>query len=104
MERPPAGVPDDTDIGRIAGTYHAWRNRDGAYEDVPGFCKASPRDEIALHDFVLTPGRYVGAEEGEADDEPIEDKIERLKKELFAEFDRGRDLEATVRRRLDGLA
>lgn len=42
--------------------YHAWRNHDGQYEDVPGFCAAANADEIAKHDFVLTPGRYVGAD------------------------------------------
>jgi type I restriction enzyme M protein len=103
METRRLRVLDDADVAKIADTYHAWRNHDGAYADVPGFCKAASRDEIAAHDFVLTPGRYVGAEEVEADDEPIEDKIERLKKELFAEFDRGRRLEAEVASRLDGL-
>jgi type I restriction enzyme M protein len=104
MESRRLRVLDDADIAKVADTYHAWRNRDGGYEDVPGFCKASPRDEIASHDFVLTPGRYVGAEEPEADDEPIDDKIERLKKELFAEFDRGRELEAAIRDTLGSLS
>jgi type I restriction enzyme M protein len=103
METRRLRVLDDTEVARIADTYHAWRNHDGAYEDVPGFCKASPRDEIASHDFVLTPGRYVGAEEAEADDEPIDEKVERLKKELYAELDRGRDLEILIRTRLDQL-
>ncbi|MCZ4553694.1 class I SAM-dependent DNA methyltransferase [Gordonia rubripertincta] len=91
------------DIAKIAGTYHAWRNRDGGYEDVPGFAKAATLDEIKKHDFVLTPGRYVGAEEAEIDGEPIDEKIERLTMDLFAEFDRGRVLENEVRRRLGGL-
>ena len=103
METRRLRVLADAEIAKIADTYHSWRNNDGGYEDVPGFCKAASRDEIASHDFVLTPGRYVGAEEAEADGEPIEEKIERLKKELFAEFDRGRDLEERVRGRLDGL-
>ncbi|MCB0878272.1 MAG: SAM-dependent DNA methyltransferase [Thermoleophilia bacterium] len=94
----------DDDIARIADTYHAWRNKDGEYEDVPGFCKAASIEDIAAHDFVLTPGRYVGAEEVEADDEPIDEKIERLTSELLAEFDRGRELEAVIRERLGELA
>ena len=55
---------NDEDIARIAGTYHAWRGDKGAakYEDIAGFCRRATRDEIAAHDFVLTPGRYVGAE------------------------------------------
>jgi len=103
MESRRLRVLDDADIAKITDTYHAWRNHDGAYADMPGFCKAAPRHEIAGHDFVLTPGRYVGAEEAEADGEPIDEKIERHKRELFAEFDRGRELEATLRARLGAL-
>lgn len=93
----------EDDIQQIAGVFHEWRNHDGEYEDVPGFVKAASVDEIAKHDFVLTPGRYVGVEEAEEDDEPIEEKIERLTAELFAEFERGRELEDEVRRRLRAL-
>lgn len=103
MESRHLRVLTDDDIAKIAGTYHSWRNHDGGYEDLPGFAKAASLDEIAKHDFVLTPGRYVGAAEAEADDEPIDEKIERLTKELFAEFERGRELEDEVRRRLEGL-
>jgi type I restriction enzyme M protein len=92
----------DEDIGTIAGAYHRWRNHDGGYEDVPGFCKAAHRDEIAGHDYVLTPGRYVGAEEVEVDDTPVGEKVDRLTKELFAEFDEGARLERILRSRLEG--
>jgi len=92
------------DIQQIAGAYHAWRNHDGGFEDVAGFAKAASLNDIEQHNFVLTPGRYVGSEEAEADDEPIADKIERLTKELFAEFDRGRELEAQLRLRLGDLS
>lgn len=103
MESRKLRVLSDDDIAQIADTYHAWRNHDGGYEDVPGFAKAAKLEEIEKHDFVLTPGRYVGAAEAEVDDEPIAEKIERLTTELIAEFDRGRELEDEVRRRLDGL-
>jgi type I restriction enzyme M protein len=93
----------EADIARIADAYHSWRNHEGAYEDVQGFAKAARTDEIEKHAFVLTPGRYVGAEEVEADDEPIGDKIERLSAELFSEFEHGRNLELAVRERLRGL-
>ena len=96
-------VLTDEDIAEIAGTYHAWRNHDGGYEDVPGFARAAPLEEIEKHEFILTPGRYVGSGEPEADDEPIDEKIERLTAELFGEFDRGHELEAEVRRRLENL-
>ena len=93
------------DTQRIAETYHNWRNRtpDQPYEDIPGFCKAANIEEIAAHDFVLTPGRYVGAADAEADDEPIEDKLARLREELLKEFDEARRLEAVIRQRLEGL-
>jgi type I restriction enzyme M protein len=93
----------DADIAQISDTYHAWRNHDGGYEDVPGFAKSAALEEIKKHDFVLTPGRYVGAEEAEVDDEPVADKIARLTAELYAEFDRGQALEDVVRERLGGL-
>ena len=68
----------EDDIARIAGTYHAWRDRGDAYEDIPGFCKAASVDVVARHDFVLTPGRYVGAEPQPDDGEPFEEKMTRF--------------------------
>ena len=73
------------DIDKIAQTYHAWRgdkNCDVKYEDVPGFCKAAALEEIRAHGHVLTPGRYVGAEEIEDDGEPFEEKMARLTADL----------------------
>ncbi len=98
-------VLTDDDIARIAGTYHAWRGDAGAgdYEDVPGFCKSASTEEIAGHDFVLTPGRYVGAEEIEEDDEPFEEKMARLVATLEEQFAEGKRLEEMVRRSLGRL-
>lgn len=93
----------EADIAQIAGTYHAWRNHDGGYEDVAGFSKSATTEEIAKHDFVLTPGRYVGTAEAEGDDEPIEEKIQRLSAELFAEFERSREIEQKIRALLGGM-
>lgn len=93
----------DDDIEKVAGTYHAWRNHDGGYHDVPGFARAVSLDEISSHNYVLTPGRYVGTEEVDLDDEPAEEKLERLMGELLEEFDRGRELEDEIRRRLGGI-
>jgi type I restriction enzyme M protein len=91
------------EIARIAAAYHAWRGEAdaGDYEDVPGFCKAATCDEIAAHNFVLTPGRYVGAGAAEEDDEPFEEKFARLKGELLAQFAEGRGLEREIEKRLD---
>ena len=93
----------EDDILRIADTYHSWRNPDGGYQDLPGFSKAANHEDIKVHDFVLAPGRYVGAETLEEDEEPIEDKIDRITDLLFAEFERGQELEEILRERLKGL-
>jgi type I restriction enzyme M protein len=66
------------DISKIAGAYHAWRMKDGRYGDVAGFCKAATLDEVRKHSHILTPGRYVGTEELEDDDELFADKMSRL--------------------------
>jgi type I restriction enzyme M protein len=90
----------EEDIARIAGTYHSWRNRDGGYEDIPGFARSAKIEEIQSHDYVLTPGRYVGAEDSELDEEEPDDRIARLTSELLAVFERGRELENIVLRQL----
>jgi len=94
----------EDDIARIADTYHRWRG-DGAgkYKDEPGFCKSAKTEEIAGHQFVLTPGRYVGAEEAEADGEPFEEKMRRLVGKLEEQFAEGARLEGEIRKNLRGL-
>ena len=93
------------EIARIAATYHAWRgDGDGAYQDVPGFCKAATLDEVRAHNYVLTPGRYVGiAEQDDGDDEPFEEKMARLTTELEAQFVESRRLEEMIRENLRRL-
>ena len=58
-------VLTDADIAKISETYHNWRNKDGQYEDVAGFCASVTIAKVAELDFVLTPGRYVGLPEEE---------------------------------------
>lgn len=103
METRRLRVLDDADIARIGDTYHAWRNHDDSYEDVRGFAMSASLDKIRAHDFVLTPGRYVGAKDVVIGDEPITEKIERLTRELYDEFERGRELEGQLRERLGSL-
>lgn len=95
----------DEEIARIAATYHAWRgtNRLKEYADEPGFCYSAALDEIKQHDYVLTPGRYVGAPEVEDDDEPIVEKIEHLTKELYDSFDESDHLQTSIRAVLERL-
>ncbi len=93
------------DIEKIAQTYHAWRGdaNAGTYEDVPGFCKSATLDEVKQHDYVLTPGRYVGLPEQEEDDEPFEEKMERLVAELRAQMEESQRLDAQIWRNLEAL-
>ncbi|ONM47293.1 type I restriction-modification system subunit M [Nocardia donostiensis] len=99
----------DEDISRIADTYHAWRGTGSAaqkqvtYADVPGFCRSVPISEIKAADYVLTPGRYVGAPEAPTDDEPIDMKISRLRNSLLHAFDESSKLESLVRRQLERI-
>ncbi|WP_406045106.1 type I restriction-modification system subunit M [Micromonospora sp. NBC_00898] len=88
------------DIRRVAETYHAWRGTDKTiqYMDVAGFCKSATLDEVREHEFILTPGRYVGAAEADtSDDELLEEKMSRITRELFAHFDESARLQAVVR-------
>ena len=79
----------DEDIARIAGAYHAWRDGADVYEDLPGFCKSAPLDELRRHAHVLTPGRYVGAEPQPDDGEPFDAKMGRLVAESAGAAGRG---------------
>ncbi|MBC8253448.1 MAG: SAM-dependent DNA methyltransferase [Ardenticatenia bacterium] len=93
----------DDDIAQIADTYHAWRGDQDCqqgYEDVPGFCKAATLDDIRGHNHILAPGRYVGMAEVEEDDEPFEEKMERLMAQLEEQFAEGAQLEAAIRENL----
>ncbi len=96
----------DEDTGRIAGTYHAWRGEPeaGEYADVLGFCKFATLADIATNSYVLTPGRYVGAEDLEDDGEPFAEKMQRLTATLEAQFAEGRRLEDEIRENLASLS
>ena len=118
----------DADLEKITGTYHAWRENAGSrggaehaekgktssetlrasaplreYSDVPGFCKSATTAEIAAHGHVLTPGRYVGAEEVADDGDPFEEKMPRLVAELHAQFAESAKLEQAIKANLRGL-
>jgi len=95
----------DEDIRKIADTYHAWRGQPeaGEYQDVKGFCKAAKLVEVQEHDYILTPGRYVGIEDVEEDGEPFEEKMARLTAELAEQFAKSRKLEEEIRKQLGGI-
>ena len=76
------------EIEKISKTYHSWRGEKGQekYEDINGFCKSATLEEIRKHNHILTPGRYVGIEEAEEDEELFEDKMKSLTQELSEQF------------------
>jgi type I restriction enzyme M protein len=97
----------DTDIARIAETYHAWRGEDAGlkpYEDAVGFCASVHLDTIREHHHVLTPGRYVGTEAIEDDGEPLDEKIARLTAEIREGFAGRAELQSKVLAALDSLS
>jgi type I restriction enzyme M protein len=91
------------DIARITDTYHRWRGKDGGYEDVPGFCKSASKEDVAKHGYVLTPGRFVGAEDAEDDGVLFEVKIAGLKAKLAEQFISGHQLENAIKLHLENL-
>ncbi|PLR94888.1 N-6 DNA methylase [Bacillus sp. T33-2] len=94
----------EEDIKKVSDTYHAWRGtRDQNYEDILGFCKATTLQEIKEHEYILTPGRYVGLEVEIEDDEPYEDKMNRLTSELAEQFAKSKTLEDKIRDVLKGI-
>ncbi len=96
----------EDDIARIAGAYHAWRGDKGVgrkYEDIPGFCKSATLEEIRKHGYVLTPGRYVGAEKKEDDGEPFAEKKQRLVAQLREQQAEAAKLDAAIAANLKNL-
>jgi type I restriction enzyme M protein len=96
----------EDDVARIAGTYHSWRGdkeAKGKYKDVQGFCAAVNLDDVRRNGYILTPGRYVGAEAAEEDDEVFEDKMKRLVATLKEQQAEGRRLDAAILATLEEL-
>lgn len=90
----------EEDIARVAKTYHDYKNASADYADQPGFCRVANLEEIKQHDYVLTPGRYVGVEETEEDNEPFAEKFARLTAELEGQFVKSRKLEVKIKENL----
>jgi type I restriction enzyme M protein len=93
----------DEDIAKIVATYHAWRGEKdaGEYQDIPGFCKAATLEEIKAHNYILTPGRYVGAVNVEDDDVPFIERYAPLREKLDDQFASAYRLSANICAKLD---
>ncbi|MCI5122217.1 MAG: SAM-dependent DNA methyltransferase, partial [Candidatus Electrothrix sp. AUS4] len=68
-----------------------------------GFCTSATLEEIKSHQYVLTPGRYVGVEELEDDGVPFEEKMSELTATLYQQMKEGAELDAVIRRNLEVL-
>lgn len=117
----------EEEIQKICDTYHSWR--DGfhvrkellvaektvaynirspekevtGYQDIQGFCKSASIEEVREHEYILTPGRYVGIENGEEDSEPFDEKMTRLTAELSEMFAKSHELEEEIKQRLGAI-
>lgn len=93
----------DEDVKQVADTYHNWRNINGNYADVAGFCKSATIEEIKKNSFVLMPGRYVGTEETETDGIPFDEKMNALTTTLAEQFAQRAELETSIRKNLKDI-
>ena len=113
------------DIAAIAQTYHSWRSEPGSadvspalhvkeagempapahpdYKDVAGYCKSATLEDMRKHDYVLTPGRYVGAASLEDDGIPFETKMTEMSQMLYAQMEESAKLDKVIRKNLEGL-
>lgn len=95
----------EEDVKKISEIYHSWRGeiKNKKYEDVPGFCKSASIDEIRKHGWVLTPGRYIEAEEDEDDGEAFEEKMVRFTSELSELLNKNVKLDAKIKNNLKSI-
>ena len=92
----------------ISNTYHSWRGelingKKVEYKDILGFCKSAKLEEVEKDNFILTPGRYVGAEEEEEDTEKFEEKMKRMTAELSEQMKEGRKLDEEIKKNLGSI-
>ena len=88
----------DEDIEKIANCFTDFENNE--LEEEKGFSAGVTTEEIAKHDYILTPGRYVGFKDPEDDGIPFEEKMEKLTKELDELFKKSNELEKDIRKSL----
>jgi type I restriction enzyme M protein len=94
------------EIKKVSDCYHAWKSKGAkqVFTDEPGFCKSAKLEEIRAYEYVLTPGRYVGAAEAEDDGEPFEQKMKRLTTKLDEQFAESARLEKVIQKTLKALS
>lgn len=92
---------DDHNIQKIAKAFEQFEN--GTLKEQKGFCAIVSTNDIAKQDYILTPGRYVGTEEKQQDNESFNDKMMRLTTELGELFEKSIELEKEIKKQLGGL-
>ena len=93
----------DEDITNIASTYHKWRKPRSTYQDIKGFCKSANIKEITKHNFVLTPGRYVGIKDEIDDGIPFAEKMTGLTQTLAQQITKEKKLDAEIKKQLKNV-
>ena len=93
------------EIKQIANTYHAWRGENylDKYNDIRGFCKSATIEEVRQHDYMLTPGRYVGVELQREDDEVFQEKMSRLSSQWFEHSRETKEIDRLISSNLEIL-
>jgi type I restriction enzyme M protein len=104
------------DISKIAATYHAWKSElpypsgrragdegQSSYENIPGYCYSARLEDMRKHDYVLTPGRYVGAADIEDDGIAFETKMTEMSQTLYAQMEESAKLDEVIRKNLAQL-
>ena len=92
----------ETDIKKVAETYHNYQNNEN-YENKKGFCYSATIEEIKSNEFVLTPGRYLGVEDVKDDGIPFEEKMKNITSELSKQFEESHKLEEEIRKNLKAI-
>jgi type I restriction enzyme M protein len=93
----------EEDIAKIAGTYHEWRKHNGKYKNIKGFCKSANIEAITKHNFILTPGRYVGIKDEEDDGISFEEKMAGHLADLSAQMKEEKKLDEEIRKQLKNI-
>ena len=88
---------DEGDIQKIAGTYHEWKRDGSTYQDIKGFCKSATLADIEKHNFVLTPGRYVGIPDEVESEIAFEETMGALTAELAAQMQEAAELDKEIK-------
>jgi type I restriction enzyme M protein len=91
------------DITKITNTYHEWRKNGGIYKDEKGFCKSAQMEEIQKHNFVLTPGRYVGIPDEAVDTVPFADKMRQITSKLSEQMKKEEEMNEEIKRQLGNI-